>query len=758
MKNFITLITLLFCSSFLEINAQSKEDEKYKKESEEIRKQVWVWDKDAFKVKVIPAQYSSASKVIIATHTELIADSKSKFAFYGFGFGVKKEQKLTEIVRSMIKLNDKNAVDDYSELSFTRFQKTSGFYIVDKTTTYIGIRIIKPNGAIKEINADDIILTKDESALKKAKVAIPDLQPGDIIDYFIASEQSMANDFSTKPYHLFLFDNSPIMNLTFHAQLGKKYNIEYRSYNGAPDLMVSKNDEKDIIVDVEKINISPFETSFWIAYPQQLPFIRMNIAMGYKGLNSRMLDAKKPGEVSKNTESQAYLDEEASAFSSSYYGGYWMKAAKDEYDAIENDAKDKAKQMGTSFKNLSDEEKGALLYYTFRYSKILNFDINSLAKKIAIGENEYRGGLAFSLFCTMKAAKLSPAILISADRTGVRENELMNSNDLVSTAYLPEANKFFSIKTVYDIPFSIPQEIEGMKNNKSFTFDHPGMIMSVSKMEGLTNVKAGPNIPISTSDKNARIENLKIAIISEKNSLAINRSTTLKGFYKVDAQKQLILYEDFLESERKSFNDKMSLIETLEEDKKKRKYAEEVKNAFAEARKKQKDAFIKEAKDWFEQDITELKDYKTDVLGVRHTAPDFVYSSNFNISGLVKKAGNNIILEIGKIQGKPLVIKQEQRKRDLDIFMPFARSIEYNIEIQIPEGYVAEGISSLSKKVTNETGYFIVEANQTGNNILLKIKKHYLHNFESVGNWNKLLEFMDASNDFTNAKILFKKK
>lgn len=81
-----------------------------------------------------------------------------------------------------------------------------------------------------------------------------------------------------------------------------------------------------------------------------------------------------------------------------------------------------------------------------------------------------------------------------------------------------------------------------------------------------------------------------------------------------------------------------------------------------------------------------MKDYKTDSLGVRHTAPDFVYSSSFNLAGLVKKAGNNIIVEIGKIQGQPLEIKPEQRKRDIDVYMPYARSIEYNIELEIPDG------------------------------------------------------------------------
>jgi hypothetical protein len=469
------------------------------------------------------------------------------------------------------------------------------------------------------------------------------------------------------------------------------------------------------------------------------------------------MDTKKPGEVAKNTDSEEFLDDKASSLSSSYFSGYWMKAAKAEYDDIESDAKKKTKQNDISFKDLSDEEKAAQLFYTLRYTKFLNFNIDQLSSKINIGQNNYNG-LAFVLFCTLKAAGLDPAILVSNNRTGYRLSEIMAASDLTATAYLTGVNKYLSIQSIYDVPFAVPAEIEGLTNTKSFTFDHPNAVMSLKKMQGLTNIASGPSVPISGSDKNAHIENLKLSLTTDKSKLLVNRSTTMKGNYKADLQKQLILYEDFYEAERKAFNDEKSLIEELEDGKKSKKYVDEVKNAFAEARKKQKDDFIKEAKDWFEQDITDLKDYKTDKLGVRHTSPDFVYSSTFNLGGLVKKAGNNIILEIGKIQGQPLVIKPEQRIRDIDIYMPFARSVEYNIILEIPDGYTAEGIAVLNKKVENETGYFVSEATSTDKTVTIKIKKHYLHNFEPAKNWDKIAAFMDASNEWVNAKLLLKKK
>ncbi len=754
----LLLATLLL--SFLgmgTITAQTKDETKYREESVEMRKTVWAWEKPQFKISSIPAEYSNASKIVLAHHTELTADSKSKFAFYGLGFGPKKEQTLTEVVREMVKLNDKNAVTDFSELSFTRFEKTSGFYSSNKATTYVGVRVIKPNGSIKEINADDIVLTKDGTTEKKAKVAIPDLQPGDILDYFIATEQFLTNDMSNKPYRILLFDDAPILSLSFHAQLGKKYAIEYRSYNGAPELAVSKNDDKDIIVNVEKTNIPPFETSLWVAPGMQLPFIRLNISLGYRGLGSKYMDTKKPGEVAKNTDADEFLDDKASNLSVSYYNSYWMKAGKAEYDDIESDAKKKTKQTGGSFKELSDDEKAAQLYYTLRFTKLLNFNIDALAGKIDIGNSRFNG-LAFPLFCTMKAAGLDPAILVTNSRTGIRMKEVMDASDLTTAAYITGSNKILSIQSVFDLPFAVPDDIEGATNTKSFTFDHPAAIMGMKKMMGLTNIDAGPTVPVSTADKNIHIEQMKIALTPDKNNLLVHRSTTLRGLYKLDAQSKLVLYEDLYESERKAMGDEKSLLEDLEDGKRSKKYVEEVKNAFAEARKKQKDAFISEAKGWFDQEITDLKEYKTDKLGIRHTAPDFVYSSSFNLNGLVKKAGNNFIVEVGKLQGQPLVVKQEQRKRNIDVFMPFARSIEYNIELDIPDGYTAEGITALNKKVENAAGYFTVEASTTDKLVTIKVRKSYLHNFEQGANWGKLLEFMDASTEWLNSKLLLKKK
>ena len=738
MKLYLLCAAMLFSAAFSNSFAQSKDEIKYRTQSEAIRKEVWGWDKPQFKIKEVPAIYAGASKVVLAQHTELTADSKSKFQFYGMGFGVKHEQTITETAREMVKLNDKTAVEEYSELSFTKFEKASGFYSTDKTTSYVGVRVIKPNGTVKEINADDVILTKDEASEKKAKVAIPDLQPGDILDYFICTEQSMANDYSSKPYHVILFNDAPVLSHSFHAQLGKKYSIEYRSYNDAPELKVAKNDDKEIIVDVEKTNTPAFETALWVSPGLQLPYIRMNISM----LSS--------GKINKISTGEAAVNTKISSLSGTYYGNYWLKANRKQYYELFDDAVKYAKRSGTKWDDMSEAEKAALMYYTFRFTKVINFDINSLTDKINVTDSRY-DGLSFLLYALLKAGYREGTIVLSGSRDDVRIGDAFTSDDVHTVTYLESLNKYFTMESVFDMPFTTPAALEGMPGTQQVSF--------YDKMAKVgEKVTDGPTLPITSSTDNAHIENLRLSVVPDKSLVAVKRSTTLKGHYKADEQHNLIVYEDLYESERKAFNEEKSLLDDLDDGRKSKKYADEVRNAFAEDRKKQKEAFTKEAKEEFDQEVTDIKNIKTDTLGIRHTAPNFVYSSEFNLGGMVKKAGNNMILEIGKIEGSPLSVKADQRKRTLDIYMPFARSLEHNIQIEIPEGYTAEGIAALNKKVENETGYFSAEASATDKIITIKIKKHYLHNYEPAANWDKMLVFLDAANDWLNSKILLKKK
>ncbi|HET6996783.1 MAG TPA: DUF3857 domain-containing protein, partial [Chitinophagaceae bacterium] len=225
LKRLVLIVLSLFV--FDSLPAQKTAPDNYKEEADAIRQAVWSWDNPEFKVRQVPAEYANASRVIIARRVDINATGKVRVALFHNPIP---RLDLTEIVREAIKLNDKAAVSDYSEITFTRLVKTSGAFFNNTTKRYIGVRVIKNDGTIKEISADDILLTKDEKSNKEAKLAIPDLQVGDIIDFFIAKRQNIQQNGSgeVENYTFALFDDAPIINYSIHIEAGRQYAVEYR--------------------------------------------------------------------------------------------------------------------------------------------------------------------------------------------------------------------------------------------------------------------------------------------------------------------------------------------------------------------------------------------------------------------------------------------------------------------------------------------------------------------------------------------------
>jgi len=735
--------------------AQKKDEKKYKEEADAIRKEVWGWKKPEFAVRTIPAEYSNASRIVIARHTEINADSKQKTAFYGLGFSSYRQLFLTEIVREAIKINDKAAVSDYSEITFTKMAKASGFFLNATTNVYIGVRVIKPDGSVKEVSADDAVLTKDEKSEKEAKLAIPDLQPGDIVDYFLAKQQSMEqntlSDIST--YAFTLFDDAPMMSYSIHIEMGKKYAIEYRCYNGAPDFKKSITNDDDNVFDMVIKNIPAYaESGLWISPFRQLPMIRMNIKVGYKGMFAGRYNAREPGKVYYNPPADEFIEDEKINISArkSYdtrmgtgtSGGIASKLSgnisKYYFQVIKN-------------KDLPVDSSIAELYYLYRYAMFMNVGLNSpIADVVAIPQATVaRNNSIYDFGNFLRYKDYECDMVFVTSRSGPNLKEIVSSADINwMVVTRGDRDRIMGISDVFTPAFYIPQEYENTK--QAIT------LRPVGKKKDFD--ESTINIPGTAASQNTRIETIRLAPAPNGTDLQVTRKTVLKGHYKSDVQKDLILVEDYINSERKLFGETRTLIEEFEDMKSRKNYAAELKAAFDREREKQKDKFIEEAKNWFDQPISDLNGYKVDNLGVRHNNPDFVYSSKFTMGNVIKKAGNNMIIDIGKLQGSPLKITERQRTRKLDVYMPFARSVQWQITLQIPDGYTAEGVNELNKKVENDTGFFIAEATSDEKTVTIKVKKSYNHAFEPVANWEKMLAFIDAANDWSNAKILLKKK
>lgn len=729
---------------------KSKQEAKYEEVSASLKKEIWAWKKPEFDVRNIPAEYNSYSTVVIARHQEIIGDSRSRSKFMIGMAAFYREMSISIITREAIKINDKSALSNYSEISFTKLENRAGMFRSGKAATYIGIRVIKPDGKIKEINADEIVQTNADKNKKEAKLAVSDLQVGDIIDYYIAqqviSDGTGYNESGLYHHNFFFYDNVPVMNYSVHIELGRKYAVEYRCYNGAPDFKVTRSDDEDIVMDVAKKNMTVnTETGLWASPLRQLPITRLNIVPGYKGLMSNKINARTPGEVYKNQNAEEFVEDRINAIARDNIIRY-----KYDYPALSS----YEKKLNKSKDEIPADSMVSSLYYMFRFAILLQVHgietIESVIERPRLDVHQDAFTERFGKF--LRIYDIENSLVLTTSKYGPIMKEIFG-NDLGYLIKTEGTKKpFFGYTDIFTPAFYVPSYYEDGK--QAVTFD----IKSNTNTSAKKFLKGTANIPGTTAKANARIENLKVALTTDAATLQIDRNTTLRGHYKSDVQQALISFEEYYEAERKLFGIEKSLVEDLADGKRTRKFADELSAALKLEREKQKDRFTNEAKEWFEQEVTDLSNPKLHNLGTRHYKPDFVYSASFKMGGLVKKAGNNFIIDIGKLQGSPLTLTEAQRKRTIDVYMPFARSVETTITFTIPEGFSAEGVAALNKKVENETGYFITEAAVTGNQLVIAIKKSYNHAFEPAANWDKLLAFIDAANEFTNAKILLKKK
>lgn len=189
MKFKLLLLVFLTASTF---QAQNKE---------EIRD--FFWGKtDAYKTATtIPDKYKNESAVVICKLED--------YDYHKFG----KSVTFRSAFRKRVKLNDQAAVTAFSEFNYS--EKSNPRYgAVIKTV--VGIKVIKPNGSETIIDTEKEAVTVD----KEKRVAVPNLEIGDIIDFYNYSTESFSStlEFGFDPEERTLGETYPVLNYKLSFQ------------------------------------------------------------------------------------------------------------------------------------------------------------------------------------------------------------------------------------------------------------------------------------------------------------------------------------------------------------------------------------------------------------------------------------------------------------------------------------------------------------------------------------------------------------
>ena len=704
----ILLVQLLTLS----VNADEKAD--YLKLAQKVRQEVWSSTPADFQKRTVPDRYKNASAVILSYYRELSTDYYRKAtADLVLNLRLTRQIDCTDMERMLIQINDKKALKDYSEFTFkTKSRKwTWGYH--HKTQTVLGIRVIKKNGNVQEVSLDDYVDVKEGKNDKdlSQKIAVPGLEVGDCIDVF-SLDQIDTQEQQLDPFYFVLRQDEPVLYTKVHCVLDQSLATVYRTMNGAPDFTQTTDKDKNAVLDMVMDKPVDAESSIWYNSLEQSPFIEMYITPT-KAKVAVVEKAMRQKGVRGNPDVTPILQDDWKLLKSNVSkGGYSPAGLPSTYKSVFKSAKKEG---------MSAEEKADRIY-SFEYvsggasQRVFNTVANYLRKL----------GVEIEMGIT------TPFGALPVDK-------LINYN---STSW------FFRLKgtDVYYFPGTYPK----VASEIPYIYQGRKAYMQDSE-EQIT-------IPVSQAEDNKSVNDMVVKLDGTK--LDISRKVTYSGEQKMYGQSlvspdntlfgssQLEAYWRYLKYDDK---DPYSCYT--------KKESAELKGAFNEYRKNAIDPFKAEISSYHDGDPVQVGGYGVDCVGIRRDSSNFVYHVDYVMDGMVKRAGNNYLLSVGKLIGSSLKLEGKDRERIDDVWRKMAFVDEWNIEIPLPQGYKvsAEALKKIETSVANECGEFTVKATAGNESVKVYVRKCFAHRVEPVSNWSKLLALVDACSAFTDKQMVIAK-
>lgn len=706
---FSILLVQLFT---LSVNADEKAD--YLKLAQKVRQEVWSSTPADFQKRTVPDRYKNASAVILSYYRELSTDYYRKAtADLVLNLRLTRQIDCTDMERMLIQINDKKALKDYSEFTFkTKSRKwTWGYH--HKTQTVLGIRVIKKNGNVQEVSLDDYVDVKEGKNDKdlSQKIAVPGLEVGDCIDVF-SLDQIDTQEQQLDPFYFVLRQDEPVLYTKVHCVLDQSLATVYRTMNGAPDFTQTTDKDKNAVLDMVMDKPVDAESSIWYNSLEQSPFIEMYITPT-KAKVAVVEKAMRQKGVRGNPDVTPILQDDWKLLKSYVSkGGYSPAGLPSTYKSVFKSAKKEG---------MSAEEKADRIY-SFEYvsggasQRVFNTVANYLRKL----------GVEIEMGIT------TPFGALPVDK-------LINYN---STSW------FFRLKgtDVYYFPGTYPK----VASEIPYIYQGRKAYMQDSE-EQIT-------IPVSQAEDNKSVNDMVVKLDGTK--LDISRKVTYSGEQKMYGQSlvspdntlfgssQLEAYWRYLKYDDK---DPYSCYT--------KKESAELKGAFNEYRKNAIDPFKAEISSYHDGDPVQVGSYGVDCVGIRRDSSNFVYHVDYVMDGMVKRAGNNYLLSVGKLIGSSLKLEGKDRERIDDVWRKMAFVDEWNIEIPLPQGYKvsAEALKKIETSVANECGEFTVKATAGNESVKVYVRKCFAHRVEPVSNWNKLLALVDACSAFADKQMVIAK-
>ena len=665
-----------------------------------------------FKATEAPAKWAKESIVMLAQKYHLSFFRNSKLD----------ANSIKGVYRKRVLLQDKTAVEEFSQ-----------FYFQESET--IKIKLIKKDGTKKTINTSKAIEVETEvpefyssnyQTSSYKKLAIPDLEVGDIIDYFVVfteNRNTTISFFSTLPA------SYPILLQEIIFDVDKLWSFYYDSFNNAPKFKQDPAGGIDINGRQRKI-VKRFRLV------DEDRDARNSERWVYSNTNDPMFKvmAVSPGNLIFRTNKR---DEIANRIDV-------LQTTKKSLALVPPTTYAKSIKSKLKKNNISKTNKKELtnaIYYFMR-----DMFLDTYLSPDAEMRSDF---FAKSFAAILEDNKVPASIVAAVPRTYGDLNDVVSDKEIVYGVYVPSTKEYYWPINNYHRPTDSYSILNGASayqiTNKSLnkrTVDSKKVV-----------------IPTVGMDKNQSSIVLDINIDSGFEKLNIKNQSTYTGVYRYRYSPVFLTFEvDYLKNDHNDMFPAEREEESEIKGKKRRERVEKERKEFVDS---QKERQLELAENWFksEFEIEEFKDFKVLTTGRTEKNPELKVEANFVTEELISKAGPNYILEVGKLIGGQVELDDEEiKERSYDIEFGNAKILNNTINIEIPAGYKVEGLDNLKFNVDHPEAGFISSGSLAGNTLTITSSKQYKKAAVKKENWSNVVEMLEAAYDFSQGKIVLKKK
>ncbi len=643
--------------------------------------------------------------------------------------------------RDRIKILDKVSLDYYSEFSFLenfRTVRPEWGIRTKKSKMYFGAKIIKPNQEEQIIDKSEAVSIDDEENGAR-KIALPNLEIGDIIDFYYYTIEPFVNaskdgyvfepviDLVSSEYH--------IQNLDIELYSDDDFTVNFDTFNGAPNITkdnIHTRQQKGNIYYFSDQNIEKLEYNRWINDYLELPTLKFQVIHSPGSYNNKRPD----GFATEISTINSSIEDDELAYFINYFFGY-----------IDSGIDAKEEKL---FRKLGvHNDKKAFLYGYFHSQRFYN-NLSTRGMSLDLGragqladfldEWEYDYNLYIAPhheYATKESVVFPHEITYLFEINGLDEE---NDEPLYLTSF------DFTIR-----PGDLPLYLQGQD-----CWKYNSGVLKDAKL------------PESVAKDNFEATDLLVTLTDDLSSAEIKGKRTFGGTQKYRNLTNWLNFTDFLEVEKENkdhstyegkrfeenwYDNSMPLLESLETDIDKEEFYEETK-----------DELIIDLGYEFQTDLeAEETDFKFKILerGLSAYANEknLITAFSFNTPDHINKAGNNYIIKAGQFIGQQVALEEDEiAERNHDIYVESAKEFRNTIEIRIPDGYTVKGVEDLNLSIDNSSGRFISTAELKGNSVFLTTVKTYKKKNVDKENWNEMVDFLEAAYEFTQKKLLITKE